>query len=111
MTFDQSHDRPTERPSGLAGHAVVDHHLKAVGTVTDVLFDEREAAPLWAVVRTGMLGGEHYVPLADSYVDTNGRLVLPHAKYSIKHAPRAGRDHVVTRDVALKLHDYYNVAA
>jgi len=111
MTFDHRCDRPAERRSGLAGHVVVDHHLKAVGTVTDVLFDEREIAPVWAIVRTGVLGGEHYVPLADSYVDHDGRLVVPHAKYSIKHAPRARRDHVVTREVALKVHDYYNMAA
>jgi hypothetical protein len=111
MTFDHPLDRPTPRPAGLAGHAVVDTHLKTVGTVTDVLFDEREIAPVWAVVRTGVLGGEHYVPLADSYVDHNGRLVVPHAKYSIRHAPRARRDHVVTRAVALKVHEYYSMAA
>jgi hypothetical protein len=111
MTFAHHFDGPTDRPPGLAGHAVVDNHLKSVGTVTDVLFDERERSPVWAIVRTGVLRGEHFVPLADSYVDNNGRLVVPHAKYSIKHAPRARRDHVVTRDVALKLHDYYSMAA
>lgn len=111
MTVDHPFDRPTERRSGLAGHAVVDNHHQTVGTVTDVLFDEREIGPVWAIVRTGVLGGEHYVPLADSYVDHDGRLVVPHAKYSIKHAPCARRDHVVTREVALKVRDYYCMAA
>jgi hypothetical protein len=111
MTVDHPVDRPAERPSRLAGHAVVDNQLKTVGTVTDVLFDEREIAPVWAVVRTGVLGGERYVPLADSYVDHEGRLVVPHAKDSIKRAPRARRDHVVTRQVALKVHEYYSMAA
>jgi sporulation protein YlmC with PRC-barrel domain len=108
MTSEPARDGPTER---LAGHAVVDSHLKTVGTVMDVLFDEREAAPLWAVVRTGALRGEHYMPLADSYVDFAGRLVVPHAKASIKHAPRARRRHVVTRSFARKVHEYYSLAA
>jgi hypothetical protein len=37
MTVDHPVDRPAERPSRLVGHAVVDPHLKTVGTVTDVL--------------------------------------------------------------------------
>jgi hypothetical protein len=111
MTFDRPPGRATGRPPGLAGHAVVDNHLKPVGTVTDVLFDERERSPVWAIVRTGVLRGEHFVPLAHSYVDDDGRLVVPHEKYSIRHAPRARRGRVVTRAVVLKLHDYYCMAA
>jgi hypothetical protein len=67
--------------------------------------------PQWAVVKTGLVGGEHFVPLKASYVDEDGRLVVPHGKASIKRAPRAGRDHVVTRDVARELSDHYRVAA
>jgi hypothetical protein len=44
-------------------------------------------------------------------VDEDGRLVVAHDKTSVKHAPRAGRDHILTREVGRKLRDYYSVAA
>jgi hypothetical protein len=105
--FGYSHDTPP----ALAGHTVIDTELRPVGKVTDVLYDERERAPRWAIVQTGLLRSEHYVPLADSYLDEDDRLVVPHDRMSIKHAPRARRDHVVTREVARELRDYYGVAA
>ena len=110
MTFEYDTGNESTRPA-LAGHAVFDAQLRRVGTVTDVLYDEREQEPRWAVVKTGVVGGEHFVPLAASYVDQDGRLVVPHDKASIKRAPRAGRDHVVTRKIGLKLRDYYSIAA
>jgi PRC-barrel domain protein len=111
MTFESNTADAGGRPGGLAGHRVVDTHLRAVGRVTDVLYDERELGPRWAVVKTGMLGGEHYLPLAQSYLDEDGRLVVPHDKASVKHAPRARRDHVLTRETARELRDYYGIAA
>jgi hypothetical protein len=104
-------ERDDTPPAPLAGHAVLDSELRSVGTVTDVLYDEREIAPLWAVVKTGAFFAEHYVPLVDSYLDRDGRLVVPHDKASIKRAPRAHRDHVLTHRDARELHDYYNIAA
>jgi hypothetical protein len=104
------HDVRT-RQSALAGQVVVDGHLQTVGTVTLVLDDERETTPRWAVVRMGVWRGEHYVPLADTYVDHDGRLVVPFDKTSIKHAPHARGDHVISVAVALRLRDYYGIAA
>jgi hypothetical protein len=111
MTFDHNPERIHDPWPSLAGHDVFDSHLHRVGTVTDVLFDELEQEPRWAVVKTGVVSGEHFVPLARSYLDQDGRLVVPHDKASVKRAPRAGRDHIVTRDVARKLRDYYSIAA
>jgi hypothetical protein len=78
--------------------------------VTDVLFDDR-SVPGWAVVKTGRLGGEHFVPLQHTYVDADGRLVVPLKKTDIKHAPRVRRDHVLTREARRELRDYYGIAA
>jgi hypothetical protein len=110
MTFEHGETQIENFPT-LTGHAVFDNQLRRVGVVTDVLYDERVQLPRWAVVKTGAVRGEHFVPLAASYVDQDGRLVVPHDKASIKRAPRAGRDHIVTREIALELRDYYNVAA
>jgi hypothetical protein len=109
MTFDQEHDVP-DGHVGLTGHTVVDAQLVKVGKVTDVLSDER-SRPSWAVVKTGLLSGEHFVPLAHTYMDAAGRLVVPVSKSDIKRAPRVRGDHVMTTQVQRELRDYYGVAA
>ena len=97
------------RQMTLTGRTVLDIRAARVGTVTDVLFDERR--PDWAVVKTGPLSGEHFVPLGHTYIDLDGRLVVPLHKAEVKRAPRAGRDHVITAQARHELRDYYGVAA
>jgi len=103
MSFDQS---PL-----LNGRTVVDTRSAQVGTITDVIPNEHDAETSWAVVKTGALSGGHYMPLDDSYVDDAGRLVVPFDKASVKRAPKAGREHVLTPDLARELRDYYGRAA
>jgi PRC-barrel domain len=98
-------------PSGLSDAPVVDTNYQPVGKVTDVLFDDREVAPRWAVVKTGLFGGERFVPLQNAYVDEAGRLVVPFDKVSIKRAPKTRGDHVLSSEVAKELRDYYGIAA
>jgi hypothetical protein len=108
MTYSQ---RPDSRPT-FSDAPVVDLQLQPIGKVTDVLFDDREMTPRWAIVKTGFFGGEHFVPLQNSYMDEAGRLVVPFEKNAIKRAPkpRSG-DHVISPDVAKELRDYYGIAA
>jgi hypothetical protein len=105
MTFEQQRPRIS-----LTGHDVVDDQLTKVGTVTDVLSDE-QSTPRWAVVKTGVFGGERFVPLERSYLDTDGRLVVPISKGDIKRAPRVRGDHVMTTEVQRELRDYYGMLA
>ncbi len=79
---------------------VVDNHFARVGKVTDVLFGDRNDQPEWATVKTGPLGSERLTPLDGAYLADDGTLVLPFDEYTIKHAPKAPRDHVLTPDVA-----------
>src|SRR5258705_10051934 len=110
MTF--AHDPLEDHPDfSFHGRIVVDTHHVEVGTITDVIFDDVSSSPSWAIVKTGALRGEHYMPLSDTYVADDGRLVVPFDKTSIKHAPKAGRDHVITPGVARELRDYYGRAA
>jgi hypothetical protein len=100
-----------ERPRvSITGHAVVDAQMTKVGTVTDVLSDDY-ATPKWAVVKTGVFGGERFVPLERTYIDEDGRLVVPLSKSDIKRAPRVRGDHVLTSDAQRELRDYYGRAA
>ncbi len=89
-------DRPTETPQelSLTGHPVLDDHHQKVGTVSDVLYDER-GEPRWAVVDPGPLRSEHYVPVEGSYMTNEGAVVIPYAKEQVKSAAKASRDHVL----------------
>ena len=111
MSFTHEPYETESAPVALAGHTVVDALLDRVGKVTDVLFDDRTAARRWAVVKTGVIGGEHLVPLDHTYVDLDGRLVVPLNKSNIKHAPRVRRDHLLTVEARRELRDYYGIAA
>ena len=95
----------------INGHQVVDKRMSTIGKVTDVLYDDVEMQPRWAVVKVGMLGSEHYMPLMEAYMADDGRVIVPFDKMSIKHAPRAGKDHVLTPDDERALRDYYGIAA
>jgi hypothetical protein len=99
-----------EPPAACAGRVVVDTHRAKVGTVTDVLSDDR-GAQHWAVVKTGALSGEHFMPLEDAYVDTAGRLVVRLNKTAVRHAPRVGAHHVLTAQRQRELRVYYGIAA
>jgi rRNA processing protein Gar1 len=95
----------------LTGHPVVDSELARVGTVTDVLGDEPVGVARWLVVKTGLVSAEHLVPVDDTYLDTDGRLVVPLNKNAVKRAPRVRRDHTLTPPVRRELRDYYGIAA
>jgi hypothetical protein len=112
MTFEhdtQPAPHQEERPIPLTGRTVLDSRSARVGKVTDVLFEE--GRPDWAVVKTGPLSGEHFVPLDSSYVDEDGRLNVALFKAEIKRAPRVGREHVITIQTRNELRDYYGIAA
>ena len=110
MTYEREPNLPAPSP-GLNDAPVVDMRHELVGRVTDVLFDDREFSPRWAVVKTGFFGGERLVPLQNAYVDEAGRLVVPFDKTSIKRAPKSRGDHVLSPEIAKELRDYYGVAA
>ena len=104
-------DNASTTSPGLSDTPVVDNQHQLVGRVTDVLFDDREFSPRWAVVKTGLFGGERFVPLQNTYVDEAGRLVVPFDKTSIKRAPKTRGDHVLSPEIAKELRDYYGIAA
>ena len=95
-------DAPT-----MTGHDVVDANLDTIGKVTDVLYDDIEMAPRWAVVRlSGLFGSEHFMPVGEAYVDENDKVIVPWDKSIIKGAPKAG-DHILSPEEDKELVDYY----
>jgi hypothetical protein len=88
---------------------VVDNRFAPVGKVTDVLFGTRDDRPEWATVKTGPLAHERLAPLDGAYVTDDGALVLAFDEFTIKHAPRAPRDHVLTPAVAEEATDWFDL--
>jgi hypothetical protein len=95
----------------IVGQQAVDEAGAKIGTVTDVIYDVQSGEASWAVVGLGLLGAEHYVPLADTYQSDSNRLVLPFDKRTIKQSPKANKDHVLTSDVEADVRRYYGLAA
>jgi sporulation protein YlmC with PRC-barrel domain len=93
----------------VLGRKMVTDHGEVIGRVSDVLIDDTTADGAWAVVGTGLLRSERFVPLTSAYVATDGNVVVPYDKNMVKRSPRAG-DHVLTRAVRQELAEYYGAA-
>jgi hypothetical protein len=79
---------------------------EALGRVNDVLYGDESSNSPWAVVGTGWFGTERFVPLHGAYLATDGKVVVPYDKSTVKHAPRAG-DHALVPAVRAALAAYY----
>jgi sporulation protein YlmC with PRC-barrel domain len=104
--FNDDGDR---RASQVLGQRVVSEHGETIGRVNDVLIDEAATERAWAVVSTGLLRSEHFVPLGEAYVGIDGNVVVPYEKNTVKKAPRAD-EHVLTAPVREKLAAYYGTS-
>ncbi len=99
------------------GHELCDVEVfvqgaEKVGKVTQVLVDDGTGRPEWAKVATGLLQKEHYVPLSVSWVDADGRLVLPVSSDAVHHAPAVGaQDGTLSPDDVQALYTHYGVPA
>lgn len=90
------------------GHDVVDPTHRLIGTISDVVFDDR-GAPEWAVVDLGLLRSSHYLPVASGYMTESGEFVVPFDKKVVKSAPKVERNHVVDATVSRELARHYEL--
>jgi hypothetical protein len=86
----------------------VDSHHAPVGKVTDVLYADESDTPRFATVRTGLIA-ERVTPLDGAYLSDDGVIVLPFDQHTIKHAPKAPRDHILTPSVADEVEDHFDL--
>ena len=100
-----------ETSPSLHGHDVVDSNMEPVGKITDVIFDNRDLTPRFAIVKTGMLSGERFMPLENSYLDAEGRLIVPFDKTAIKGAPKVRGEHILSPEEEREVCEYYGIAA
>src|ERR1051325_11095025 len=81
-------------PSGLRGSTVYAADGERIGTVDDVLEDDRGAAQ-YLEVTTGWLGGaRHVIPVHDLR-ESDGDLTLPYTRSQLEEAPTFGESELV----------------
>jgi sporulation protein YlmC with PRC-barrel domain len=107
--FSESGEPSEDRDLEVLGLRMVTERGSVIGRVNDVVIDETATDDAWAIVSTGVLRSEHYVPLTKAYLATDGDVVVPYDKTTVKHAPRAD-DHVLTAPVRKELAEYYGTA-
>jgi len=110
MTWNEDNEPSVLQPR-YVGQEAIDQRGGKIGKVTDILSDEQTGQPAWAIVNTGLVRAEHYVPLVDAYETDEGRIVLAFDKSTVKQSPRAGREHVLLRSTEEELRRYYGLAA
>lgn len=91
-------------------HQVIDQHGAKVGEVVDVVSDPSTLEPRFLVVDPGVFKTTHYVPVKGSYQTAKGDIVVPYDASSVKHAPKAGRDHVLTPELEHEILAHYGLA-
>ena len=104
---------PSLEPHELqyAHHEVVDDQQHKVGKITDVIYDIATEQPRWAIVKLHLLGREHMAPLEGAYITDDGRVVISHARDTVKHAPVAPHDHVLSTELEQEAARHYGLAA
>jgi hypothetical protein len=105
------HNDPSALQPQYVGQEAIDQRGGKIGKVTDVLSDDQTGQPAWAIVNTGLMRAEHFVPLVDAYETDQGRIVLAFDRETVKNSPRAGREHVLLRSTEEELRRYYGLAA
>ena len=51
-----------------------------IGTIVELVSDEKTLRPAWYVVKVGLLKGEHLVPAGQVKIDGDGRATGPEAR-------------------------------
>lgn len=94
----------------LLGQKLVGHDGNPIGKITDVISDPATLEPEWLTVKTGMVGGEHLVPVKAIDPGAEG-IVVPFEKEQVKSAP-AARDHTApTGDERAEIYEHYGMTA
>ncbi|MGI9616677.1 MAG: PRC-barrel domain-containing protein [Acidimicrobiales bacterium] len=91
------------------GAKLFDEHGKAIGDVSDVIYETASDTPTWLVVNPGLLRAEHYVPAQGAYRTTDDAVVVPFPAEQVKAAPKAKRDHVLDNKIRSTLTRHYHL--
>jgi uncharacterized protein YrrD len=91
------------------GEDVVDRNDEKIGKLEDVYFDSETDAPVFAAVKTGLLGRKlTFVPLAEASA-AREHLRVSHQKAEVKDAPTTEPDAELSEDEERQIYEFYGL--
>ncbi len=92
------------------GHPVVDERGEKVGTIDDVICDERSLEPRWLSIKIGMLKGHRLVPI-ELFEDAGDTSVVHADKQLVLEAPKPEMPGAPSRQQDTAMRDYFGLPA
>src|SRR4051812_7850820 len=91
------------------GQELLDANGDKIGTIDEIYVDSRTERPEWALVKTGLFGGNStFVPLSQASPDADG-VRVPYDKAHVKDAPNVEPDGELSRSEEQTLYRHYGV--
>jgi uncharacterized protein (TIGR02271 family) len=91
------------------GAMVVDEGANKIGSVEDIYLDTDTNQPEWIAVKTGLVGGVSFVPLANASLEGND-IRVPYDKDRIKGSPSVKSDRELSHEEEAELYRYYGLS-
>ncbi|MGY1601941.1 DUF2382 domain-containing protein [Geodermatophilus sp. SYSU D00815] len=95
--------------SAAVGATAYDAQGDKIGTVEHFYVDDRSGTPSWVALITGLFGTRTSIVPAQSASFTDGRLVLPVTRESVRSAPDVGSGGHLTPDDESRLRRHYGL--
>ncbi|CAN5309583.1 PRC and DUF2382 domain-containing protein [soil metagenome] len=90
------------------GSDVISTDGSKIGTVEEIYLDQQTDQPEWVLVKTGMMGGSSFVPLAGASME-EGAVRVPHEEQKVKDSPDVLADGELSQEEEAELYRYYGI--
>src|SRR5215212_1458239 len=91
------------------GDDLFDREGDKIGRIEEIYLDAESNEPEWALVNTGLFGTKQtFVPLSQAS-ESDGTLVVPFDKATVKDAPKVEADGQLTEREEAELYRYYGM--
>ncbi|MDQ3766590.1 MAG: PRC and DUF2382 domain-containing protein [Actinomycetota bacterium] len=79
-----------------------------IGAVEEIYLDQETDQPEWVLVKTGMMGGSRFVPLAQASMDGDN-VTVPYDGQKVKDSPDVMADGELSQEEEAELYRYYGL--
>ncbi len=79
-----------------------------IGAVEEIYLDQETDQPEWVLVKTGMMGGSRFVPLAQASMDGD-TVTVPYDGQKVKDSPDVMADGELSQEEEAELYRYYGL--
>jgi uncharacterized protein (TIGR02271 family) len=102
-------NQDTQRVAAWRGRTAVDNDGDKIGEIKEIYLDRQSGQPQWALVSTGLLKGQSFVPLQGATDEGADSVRFPYEKSLIKDAPSIDADQELSPEEEQTLYRHYNV--